>query len=82
MFNNIDSSGLCYNPIMIINDNARVINKLETHLLTPLESSFTIVKCLLYRPQVSVFKTLFSLIVSAVNKLKGLYLSLFIPFLP
>jgi len=25
--------GLYYNPIMIVNDDARVINKLETHLL-------------------------------------------------
>ncbi len=38
-------SGLYYNPIMIVNDDARVVNKLETHLLTPLESSFTIVTC-------------------------------------
>jgi hypothetical protein len=37
--------GLYYNPITIVNDDARVVNKLETHLLTPLESSFTIVTC-------------------------------------
>jgi len=38
-------SGLYYNPVRIVNDDARVVNKLETHLLTPLESSFTIVTC-------------------------------------
>jgi hypothetical protein len=39
-------SGLYYNPITIVNDDSRVVNKLETNLLTPLESSFTIVTCL------------------------------------
>ncbi len=27
-----DSNGLCYKPMMIINDNSRVINKLEASL--------------------------------------------------
>jgi len=32
-----DICGLYYNPFTIVNDDTRVINKLETHLLTPLE---------------------------------------------
>ncbi len=35
----IKTSGLYYNPITIVNDDASVVSKLETHLLTPLESS-------------------------------------------
>ncbi len=30
--------GLYYNPLTIVNDDARVVSKLETHLLTLLES--------------------------------------------
>ncbi len=37
--------GLYYNPIKIVNDDARAVNKLETDSLTPLDSSFTSVKC-------------------------------------
>jgi hypothetical protein len=40
------SCDLYYTPMMIVNDDPRVINKLEASLLTMLESSFTIVKCL------------------------------------
>jgi hypothetical protein len=32
MFYSTDSSGLYYKPITIVNDNSRVINKLETSL--------------------------------------------------
>jgi hypothetical protein len=42
----VDPCGLYYNPITIVNDDARVINKLETHLLMLLELSFTITTCL------------------------------------
>ncbi len=41
-----DYSGLYYKPMTIVNDDARVVNKLEVHLLTTLESSFTIVTCI------------------------------------
>ncbi len=39
----VDFCGLYYNLIAIVDDDARVINNLETHLLTPLELSFMIV---------------------------------------
>jgi len=31
--------------VTIVNDDTRVVNKLEAHLLTLLESSFTIITC-------------------------------------
>jgi hypothetical protein len=46
-------SGLYYKPMTIVNDDSRVVISLNLHLQTTLESSFTIVTCLLYRPLVS-----------------------------
>jgi hypothetical protein len=39
--------GLYYKPIIIVNDDSSIINKLETSLIDDarLESSFTIVTC-------------------------------------
>jgi len=41
-----DISGLNYKPTKIINDDSRVVNKLETSLMMMLELSFMIVTCL------------------------------------
>jgi len=46
MFYNIDTCGLYYKHVMIVNYASSSVNKLRASLLTPLEVSFTIVMCL------------------------------------